>query len=124
MEAETTGIMISSGAVGAICTLIGAWLKSKVGTKIKRPIDSDDTYVTCGQCKQHRDALNKRIDEQTTLLRKIPDMIEDMDRKAEKRSVDLHRRIDPIVRDVACSQAAAETAKQIVASALSNGTRK
>ena len=33
MEAETTGIMISSGAVGALCTLAGTWLKSKVMQK-------------------------------------------------------------------------------------------
>ena len=108
MEAETTGIMISSGAVGAICGVVGTWIKSKVAQKQARPVDSDDRYVTQLECRQHRCAIEKRIDDNLEILRRIPAMIEESDRKAEKRSVDLHRRLDPIVEKVAANSAKIE----------------
>ena len=111
MEAETTGIMISSGAVGAICGVVGTWLKSKVGTKIKRPLDSDDTYVTSGQCKQHRCALEKRIDALGPALNRIFKKLSENDKRSEDRSLQLHRRLDPVVEKVAATAATVEMMK-------------
>lgn len=108
MEAEATGIIIGSGAVGSICGVIGMWIKSKVAQKQARPVDSDDRFVTQLECRQHRCAIEKRIDDNLEILRKIPAMIEESDRKAEKRSCDLHRRLDPVVEKVAANSAKIE----------------
>lgn len=118
MEAETTGIMISSGAVGAICGVVGTWLKSKVGTKIKRPLDSDDTYVTHKECKEHRCALEKRIDQLAPALERIDHKIDANEAKAEQRAVDLHRRLDPVVQKVASNSAKVETVEELVKAAF------
>lgn len=118
MEAETTGIMISSGAVGAICGVVGTWLKSKVGTKIKRPLDSDDTYVTHKECKEHRCALEKRIDQLAPALERIDHKIDSNEAKAEQRAVDLHRRLDPVVQKVASNSAKVETVEELVKAAF------
>ena len=118
MEAETTGIMISSGAVGAICGVIGTWLKSKVGTKIKRPLDSDDTYVTHQECKGLRCALEQRIDSITPVLQRIDRKIDENEAKAEKRAVDIHRRLDPIAEKTAGVQAKEELLETLFVKAV------
>ena len=68
MEAETTGIMISSGAVGAICTLAGTWLKSKVmqkhaeETKVPQPLVQEQTPGQAwwkDNAKDHEDIFNR-----------------------------------------------------------------
>lgn len=68
MEAETTGIMISSGAVGAICTLAGTWLKSKVmqkhaeETKVPQPLVQEQTSGQAwwkDNAKDHEDIFNR-----------------------------------------------------------------
>lgn len=46
MDADTTGIVISSGAVGAICGVVGTWLKTKVGTKTRIEPDPINAHVT------------------------------------------------------------------------------
>ena len=118
MEAETTGIVISSGAVGAICGVVCTWLKSKVGTKIKRPLDSDDTYVTHQECKEHRCALEKRIDEIGPALNRIFTKLTDIDRSSEERAVKLHERIGPIAERVAADNAKIDTIGKVVEAAL------
>lgn len=123
MEAETTGIVISSGAVGAICGVVGTWIKSRMGVKQKRPLDSDDLFVTQQQCQQHRCAIEKRIDDNLEILRKIPAMIEESDRKAEKRSCDLHRRLDPVVEKVAANAAKIEVFENLAKSSSIGGKK-
>ena len=122
MEAETTGIVISSGAVGAICGVVGTWLKSKVGTKIKRPLDSDDTYVTHQECKEHRCALEKRIDEIGPALNRIFTKLTDIDRSSEERAIKLHERIGPIAERVAADNAKIDTIGKVVEAALARST--
>ena len=107
-NAAPDGAWLSTGAIGALCAGIGAIIgkcwPSKVRAEVKRPMDTDDTFVTVGQCKQHRCALQKQIDQQNEFARTVLKRLDEMDTKAEKRSVDLHRRLDPVVESVAkCS---------------------
>lgn len=118
---EEAGIIIGSGTVGALCTLAASWIKAKFGTKstIKAepspfPVQEQGPYVTIGECKQHRCALEKRIDDQASIIRALPGMIEDLDRKAEKRSFDLHRRIDPVIEKVAANSAKVDMLQDMV----------
>lgn len=124
MDAETTGIAISAGSVGAICGVLTTWLKSKVGVKHKAPLDSNDRYVTELQCQQHRCAIEKRIEDNLEVLRKLPAMIEDMDNKAEKRSADLHRRLDPVIEKVAANSAKIDMFENLARQATIGGSKK
>ena len=118
---ETTGIFIGSGALGAICGVVSSWLKSKVGMKMKAPLDSNDRYVTELQCQQHRCALSKRIDDNMAMTEKIVSWfnrldkkLEETDDKAEKRSFDIHRRLDPIVEKVGAINAKIDVLDNII----------
>ena len=101
MEAETTGIMISSGAVGAICTMIGAWVKAKFA-KNPQPFEVQqiNDCISVKECNRRMAALDDRV---TRLEQKvdngfdkIEEKLEAMDRKSEQRSVSLHSRLDKI----------------------------
>lgn len=112
MDAETTGIVISSGALGALCSLAATWIKAHFGRKSTVtpepspfPVQQQGPFVTTGECKQHRCALEKRIDTLVPLLTKISDQVASSSARAEERAVQLHRRLDPIVEKVAASAA-------------------
>ena len=102
MEAETTGIMISSGAVGAICTLLGAWVKAKLA-KNPQPFETRqvDDCVPVKVCDRRMDALDDRV---TRLEQKVDDGFEKimdklsaLDNRSEDRANALYRRLDSII---------------------------
>lgn len=94
---ETEGIIIGSGAVGAICGVIGTWIKAKVAQKRARPVDSNDLYVTQLECKNMRCAINKRIDEFGPALNRIFKKLNENDIRSEDRANRIHSRIDPLI---------------------------
>ena len=106
MEAETTGIMISSGAVGAICTLLGAWVKAKFA-KNPQPFETKQVNdcVPVKECNRRM----KDLDDRVTRLEqkfdsgfdKIMQKLSVMDSEGEQRSIALHRRLDGVVEKVA-----------------------
>ena len=106
MEAETTGIMISSGAVGAICTLLGAWVKAKF-SKNPQPFEVQqiNDCISVKECNRRM----KDLDDRVTRLEqkfdsgfdKIMQKLSVMDSEGEQRSVALHRRLDGVVEKVA-----------------------
>ena len=111
---ETTGIAISSGVVGAICGVVAAWIKAKYGkTHIPQPLNTTHVgpFVTVGECKQHRCALEKRIDALGPALNRIFKKLSENDRRSEDRSLQLHRRLDPVVEKVAATAATVEMMK-------------
>lgn len=109
------GAWISTAAISALCAGVGAILgklwPSKV--RVKRPLDTNDTFVTTDQCKQHRCALEKRIDEIKPLLKDISEKLSSSSARAEERAVQLHRRLDPIVEKVAANAAELDLIKDI-----------
>lgn len=111
MDAETTGIAVSSGAVGALCGVATTWIRAKVAQKRARPLDTDDTFVTHGECKAHRCALEKRIDELGPALNRIFKKLSENDQRSEDRSLQLHRRLDPVIEKVAATAATVEMMK-------------
>ena len=62
-------------------------------------------FVTCGECKQHRAAIGKRIDTIETSTRTIINKLDEIDNRAEQRSENLHRRLDSIIEKVAANSA-------------------
>lgn len=57
-------------------------------------------YVTCEQCRQHRDAIQKRIDDIGPALGRVFKKLDENDKRAEERSIQTHRRLDPLVEEI------------------------
>lgn len=103
MMEETLGIAVGSGAVGAICGVAGAWIRAKYGrARIPQPLEThrQPVYVTTGECKQHRCAIESRITDEHSLLQEIVRALKENDRRAEDRAVQVNRRLDPMVEEL------------------------
>lgn len=108
MEVDGVNLAIGGGAVTAIAGVVGAYIKAKFGkTEIPQPMETQQVgpFVTCGECKQHRAAIGKRIDTIETSTRTIINKLDEIDTRAEQRSENLHRRLDPIIEKVAANTA-------------------
>lgn len=108
MEVDGVSLTMGGAAVTAIAGVAGAYIKAKFGkTQIPQPMETQQVgpFVTCGECKQHRAAIGKRIDTIETSTRTIINKLDEIDTRAEHRSVDLHRRLDPIIEKVAANSA-------------------
>ena len=108
MEVDGVNLAIGGTAVTAIAGVVGAYIKAKFGkTEIPQPMETQQVgpFVTCGECKQHRQAIGKRIDTIETSTRTIINKLDDIDNRAEQRSENLHRRLDPIIEKVAANSA-------------------
>ena len=117
MEVDGVNLAVGGGAVTAIAGVVGAWIKAKFGKpEIPQPMETQQVgpFVTCGECKQHRAAISKRIDTIETSTRTIIDKLDEIDTRAEKRSVDLHRRLDPIIEKVAANSAKVEMMDAVI----------
>ena len=106
MEAETTGIMISSGAVGAICTLLGAWVKAKFA-KNPQPFETHrvNDCISVQECNRKMQAIDDRVtrleERVNSGFDKLSEQLSAMDDKSEARSVALHHRLDKLFERMA-----------------------
>ena len=117
MEVDGVNLAIGGGAVTAIAGVVGAYIKAKFGkTEIPQPMETQQVgpYVTCGECKQHRAAIGKRIDTIETSTRTIINKLDEIDTRAEQRSENLHRRLDPIIEKVAANSAKVEMMDAVI----------
>ena len=108
MEVDGVSLTMGGAAVTAIAGVAGAYIKAKFGkTQIPQPMETQQVgpFVTCGECKQHRAAIGKRIDTIETSTRTIINKLDEIDTRAEQRSENLHRRLDPIIEKVAANSA-------------------
>lgn len=116
---EVDGVYIASGALSTIAGVVITYLKMRKTQP--RTIENDplnvntrDKYVTCGECKQHRQAIGKRIDTIETSTRTIINKLDEIDTRAEQRSENLHRRLDPIIEKVAANSAKVEMMDAVI----------
>ena len=116
---EVDGVYIASGALSTIAGVAITYLKMRKPQP--RTIENDplnvntrDKYVTCGECKQHRAAIGKRIDTIETSTRTIINKLDEIDTRAEQRSENLHRRLDPIIEKVAANSAKVEMMDAVI----------
>ena len=103
---ETTGIIISSGAVGALCGVASTWIKAKFGQKVKAEIPQPcdvrkvNDCISVKECNRRMNELDERVTRLETRLDSgfatIMDKLSAMDRESEQRAVALHRRMDAI----------------------------
>lgn len=125
MEVDGINLAIGGGAVTAIAGVVGAYIKAKFGkTEIPQPMETQQVgpFVTCGECKQHRQAIGKRIDTIEDSTRTIINKLDDIDNRAEQRSENLHRRLDPIIEKVAANSAKVEMMDAVIRDAAKAAT--
>ena len=125
MEVDGVNLAVGGGAVTAIAGVVGAWIKAKFGkTQIPQPMETSQVgpFVTCGECKQHRAAIGKRIDTIETSTRPIINKLDEIDTRAEQRSDNLHRRLDPIIEKVAANSAKVDMIENTVREAAKAAT--
>ena len=91
-------LVLGGGAIGALCTLGAAWIKARYArTKVEPtplPVDVADKFVTCEQCKAHRDHSEK-------LFSKVSDKLDLIEAHNEDRAKRMHDRLDPVIRSSA-----------------------
>ena len=117
MEVDGVNLAIGGTAVTAIAGVVGAYIKAKFGkTHIPQPMETSQVgpFVTCGECKQHRAAIGKRIDTIESSTRTIINKLDEIDTRAEQRSENLHRRLDPIIEKVAANSAKVEMMDAVI----------
>lgn len=102
----TDGITIALGATttGFLVKELIAWLRSRnQRTEISPtplPVEERPQYVTCDQCAEHRKAINARIDDIGPALGRVFKKLDENDKRAEERSIQTHRRLDPLVEEL------------------------
>ncbi len=126
MEVDGISLTVGGAAVSALAGVAGAFIKAKFGkTQIPQPMETQQVgpFVTCGECKQHRAAIGKRIDTIETSTRTIINKLDEIDTRAETRSENLHRRLDPIVAQVAANSEAVDFIKKAAINATVGGKK-
>ena len=113
MENDGMSLVLGGGAIGALCTLGAAWIKARYArTKVEPtapdrkpafPVELADKYVTCDQCKAHREHIEKRIDTQTQMFAKVSDKLDMIEEHNEDRAKRMHDRLDPVIRQAAAT---------------------
>ena len=106
----TDGITIALGATttGFLVRELLGWLRSRNQcTEIKpQPIKTEeaDKFVTVGECKRLMCAHDSQLSEIRADIKtgniNILHKLEAMDQKSEKRAIDAHSRIEPLVREI------------------------
>lgn len=94
---------MGGAAVSAIAGVVGAWVKAKYGkTTVPQPLETreEPRFVTCDQCAEHRKAINARIDDIGPALGRVFKKLDENDKRAEERSIQTHRRLDPLVEEI------------------------
>ena len=106
MEAETTGIIISTAVATKALDVALAWVKAKF-MKGNEPhqIQQVNDCVSVKECNRRMKDLDDRVTrlEQKfdSSVEKIISKLDTMDREGEERSVAIHRRLDGVVEKVA-----------------------
>lgn len=114
MENDGMSLVLGGGAIGALCTLAAAWIKARFGQKARieptpLPVDVADKFVTCEQCRQHREHIEKRVDAQMDMFARVSDKLDLIEAHNEDRAKRMHDRLDPVIRS---SASTAEVLKQ------------
>lgn len=121
MDVETIlaggGLVVTGGALGKILDVaFRAWAARNQKGEVKvspSPLltQQQGPFVTVGECKQHRCALEKRIDALGPALNRIFKKLSENDRRSEDRSVKIHDRIGPLAERLAATAATVEMMK-------------
>ena len=97
-------------------------LRGKKTVSVDGDVRTVGPFVTCGECKQHREAIGKRLDTVEASSRAIIAKLDEIDTRAEQRSENLHRRLDPIIEKVASNSAKVDMMEGVIRNAANAAT--
>lgn len=126
MEVDGINLAVGGGAVSAIAGIAGAWIKAKFGkTTVPQPLETreEPRFVTCDQCAEHRAAINARIDDIGPALGRVFKKLDENDKKAEKRTQDTHRRLDPFIEEFGAVRGKVELIEKAAMNATMGGKK-
>ena len=126
MEVDGINLAVGGGAVSAIAGVLGAWIKAKFGkTTVPQPLETreEPCFVTCEQCAEHRAAINARIDDIGPALGRVFKKLDENDKKAEKRTQDTHRRLDPFIEEFGAVRGKVELIEKAAMNATMGGKK-
>ena len=126
MEVDGINLAVGGGAVSALAGLAGAWIKAKFGkTTVPQPLETreEPRFVTCEQCAEHRAAINARIDDIGPALGRVFKKLDENDKKAEKRTQDTHRRLDPFIEEFGAVRGKVELIEKAAMNATMGGKK-
>lgn len=125
---EIDGITLTAGGatVSAIAGVVGAWIKARYGkTTVPQPLETreEPRFVTCDQCAEHRKAINARIDDIGPALGRVFKKLDENDKRAEERSIQTHRRLDPLVEEIGRLRGKVEIVERAAVNATMGGKK-
>lgn len=126
MEVDGVSLTMGGAAVSAIAGVVGAWVKAKYGkTTVPQPLETREAprFVTCDQCAEHRKAINARIDDIGPALGRVFKKLDENDKRAEERSIQTHRRLDPLVEEIGRLRGKVEIVEKAALSATIGGKK-
>ena len=126
MEVDGISLTMGGAAVSAIAGIAGAWIKARYGrTEVPQPLETERVgpYVTCGECKQHRAAIGKRIDDIGPALGRVFKKLDENDKRSEERARQTHARLDPFSREVGAVHGKIDIIEKAALSATMGGKK-
>ena len=126
MEVDGVSLTMGGAAVSAIAGVVGAWVKAKYGkTTVPQPLETreEPRFVTCDQCAEHRKAINARIDDLGPALGRVFKKLDENDKKAEERSIQTHRRLDPFIQELGAVRGKMEVIEKAALNATMGGKK-
>ena len=105
MEGDGLNLAIGGAALGSLCTVAAAWIKARFAkTRVEPtplPVEVAKEFVTCDQCRQHREEIGRRVDAQLEMFSKVSDKLDLIEAHNEDRAKRMHDRLDPVIRSAA-----------------------
>ena len=135
MEVDGINLAVGGGAVGAICGVIGAWLKARYGrteiTPNPLPVDGEiakkPAYVPVAECNrrmcEHAERMTRLEGEVKASNAAVIKKLDEIDTRAEERAQQTHRRLDPFIEKVAANTEAIENIKRLAFNSTMGGKK-
>ncbi len=113
MDGDGISLALGGGAVGAICGVVGTWIKAKVGTKAKvepvpLPVETHraEEYVTKEEFKEHVAEVQRRFEAGNMAFKELRKEITGMREDLHAGLGKINDRISPIAEACAANSAA------------------
>ncbi len=131
MEVDGISLTVGGAAVSAVAGVFGAWIKARYGRTTvdptPLPVEEADKFITRGECKRLMCAHDAQLSEIRNDIKtgnvNILHKLEAMDKKSEERAIDAHRRIEPLVHEIAKNIGQVDMIKEAFLKSLVGGKK-
>ena len=102
---QNGGLVLSGGLVWKLLENGMSWLRARnQRTEVSPtplPVEVAKEFVTCDQCRQHREEIGRRVDAQLEMFARVSDKLDLIEAHNEDRAKRMHDRLDPVIRSAA-----------------------